>query len=73
FRFTTTLETKGHVEGGVLKGDLVARSGADPTLKCQYIRNMLATLKRSGVTQIAGNVLIDTSIFASHDKAHGWH
>jgi D-alanyl-D-alanine carboxypeptidase len=33
---------------------------------------MVATLKKSGVTQIAGNVLIDTSIFASHDKAPGW-
>lgn len=72
FRFTTTLETKGNVEGGVLKGDLVARFGADPTLKRQDIRNMVATLKKSGVTQIAGNVLIDTSIFASHDKAPGW-
>ena len=28
FRFTTTLETKGNVENGVLKGDLVARFGA---------------------------------------------
>lgn len=71
FRFTTTLETKGSVEGSVLKGDLVARFGADPTLKRQDIRNMVATLKKSGVTQIAGNVLIDTSIFASHDKAPG--
>ena len=60
FRFTTTLETKGNVENGVLKGDLVARFGADPTLRRQDIRNMVATLKKSG------------SIFASHDKAPGW-
>lgn len=33
FRFTTTLETKGNVENGILKGDLVARFGADPTLR----------------------------------------
>ncbi|RZN45855.1 serine-type D-Ala-D-Ala carboxypeptidase [Escherichia sp. E13S3] len=72
FRFTTTLETKGNVENGVLKGDLVARFGADPTLKRQDIRNMVATLKKSGVSQIEGNVFIDTSIFASHDKAPGW-
>ena len=72
FRFTTTLETKGNVENGVLKGDLVARFGADPTLKRQDIRNMVATLKKSGVNKIDGNVLIDTSIFASHDKAPGW-
>ncbi len=72
FRFTTTLETKGNVDNGILKGDLIARFGGDPTLRRQDIRNMVATLKKSGVTQIDGNVLIDTSIFASHDKAPGW-
>lgn len=72
FRFTTTLESKGTVTDGVLKGDLVARFGGDPTLKRQNIRNMVATLKKSGVQKIEGNVLIDTSIFASHDKAPGW-
>lgn len=72
FRFTTTLESKGHVNNGVLKGDLVARFGGDPTLKRQDIRNMVAVLKKSGVQQIDGNVLIDTSIFSSHDKAPGW-
>lgn len=45
FRFTTTLETKGSLDGGVLKGDLIARFGGDPTLKRQDIRNMVATLK----------------------------
>ncbi|GJL33645.1 serine-type D-Ala-D-Ala carboxypeptidase [Enterobacter hormaechei] len=72
FRFTTTLESKGTVDNGVLKGDLIARFGGDPTLKRQNIRNMVATLKKSGVQKIEGNVLIDTSIFASHDKAPGW-
>lgn len=72
FRFTTTLETKGNVDNGILKGDVIARFGGDPTLRRQDIRNMVATLKKSGVTQIDGNVLIDTSIFASHDKAPGW-
>jgi len=72
FRFTTTLESKGSVNNGVLKGDLIARFGGDPTLKRQNIRNMIAVLKKSGVQKIDGNVLIDTSIFASHDKAPGW-
>lgn len=71
FRFTTTLETKGSLDGGVLKGDLIARFGGDPTLKRQDIRNMVATLKKAGVQRIEGNVLIDTSVFASHDKAPG--
>ncbi|MBS1205116.1 MAG: serine-type D-Ala-D-Ala carboxypeptidase [Proteobacteria bacterium] len=72
FRFTTTLESKGSVENGVLKGDLIVRFGGDPTLKRQDIRNMINALKKSGVQKIDGNVLIDTSIFASHDKAPGW-
>ena len=72
FRFTTTLETKGSVDDGTLKGDLIARFGGDPTLKRQDIRNMVAALKKSGVQKIEGNVLVDTSIFASHDKAPGW-
>lgn len=72
FRFTTTLESKGSVSNGVLKGDLIARFGGDPTLKRQDIRNMVAALKKSGVEKIRGNILIDTSIFASHDKAPGW-
>lgn len=46
FRFTTTLETKGNVEGGELKGDLIARFGGDPTFKRQDIRNMVAVLKK---------------------------
>ena len=33
---------------------------------------MVATLKKAGVQRIDGNVLIDTSVFASHDKAPGW-
>lgn len=72
YRFTTTLESRGDVRNGVLEGDLIARFGGDPSLKRQDLRNMVATLKRSGVEQIKGNVLVDTSIFASHDKAPGW-
>ena len=72
FRFNTTLESNAQVSNGVLQGDLIARFGGDPTLKRQDIRNMVAVLKKSGVQQIQGNVLIDTSIFASHDKAPGW-
>jgi D-alanyl-D-alanine carboxypeptidase/D-alanyl-D-alanine-endopeptidase (penicillin-binding protein 4) len=72
FRFTTTLESRAQVDNGVLNGDLIARFGGDPTLKRQDIRNMVAELKKAGVQQIKGNVLVDTSIFASHDKAPGW-
>lgn len=72
FRFITTLETKGHINGHILQGDLIARFSGDPTLKRQDIRNMVTSLKKSGIQRIEGNILIDTSVFASHDKAPGW-
>lgn len=72
YRFTTTLESRGEIDNGVLKGDLIARFDGDPTFKRQDLRTMVAALKRAGVQKIEGNVLIDTSVFASHDKAPGW-
>ncbi|WP_254555340.1 D-alanyl-D-alanine carboxypeptidase, partial [Salmonella enterica] len=38
FRFTTTQETKGNVDNGIQKGDVLARFGGDPTLRRQDIR-----------------------------------
>lgn len=72
YRFVTTLESHSAVSGGKLNGNLVVRFSGDPTLKRQQIRNMVAELKKRGVQSINGDVLIDTSVFASHDKAPGW-
>ncbi|WP_253461208.1 serine-type D-Ala-D-Ala carboxypeptidase [Erwinia persicina] len=72
YRFHTQLESKGSISNGTLKGDLVARFGGDPTLTRQDLRNMVAVLKKQGVDHIQGNLVIDTSVFASHDKAPGW-
>jgi len=72
FRFTTQLESKGTLSGNTLRGDLVARFGGDPTLTRQDLRNLVANLKKQGIEHIEGNLVIDTSVFASHDKAPGW-
>ncbi|WAT00952.1 serine-type D-Ala-D-Ala carboxypeptidase [Rouxiella chamberiensis] len=72
FRFNTTLETRGTIGNGILHGDLIARFDGDPTFKRQNIRNMVAALKKQGVKEISGDVVVDTSVFASHDKAPGW-
>lgn len=72
YRFQTTLETKGAISDGTLEGDLVARFGGDPTLTRQQIRTMIAALKKQGIHHIRGNLVIDTSVFSSHDMAPGW-
>ncbi len=72
YRFQTTFETKGALIDGTLNGDLVACFAGDPTLGRQDLRNMVAALKKQGITHIKGNLVIDTSVFASHDAAPGW-
>ncbi|CNE79183.1 serine-type D-Ala-D-Ala carboxypeptidase [Yersinia nurmii] len=72
FRFVTTLESHAPITDGVLRGNLIARFDGDPTLTRQQLRNMVTTLKKAGLRQIAGDLIIDTSVFASHDKAPGW-
>ncbi|WP_337261448.1 MULTISPECIES: serine-type D-Ala-D-Ala carboxypeptidase [unclassified Serratia (in: enterobacteria)] len=72
YRFNTTLESQGNITDGVLRGNLIARFSGDPTFKRQNLRNMVAVLKKQGVREISGDVLVDTSVFASHDKAPGW-
>lgn len=72
FRFQTTLESHGTLRDDTLQGDLIARFGGDPTFSRQSLRTMVAALKQQGITHIQGNLVIDTSVFASHDKAPGW-
>lgn len=72
YRFTTSLESNALISNGVLNGDLSARFTGDPTLKRQQLRDMIAMLKKQGVKEIRGDLLIDTSAFAAHDKAPGW-
>ncbi|MDC9594018.1 serine-type D-Ala-D-Ala carboxypeptidase [Xenorhabdus sp. IM139775] len=72
YRFITTLESHANISDGVLEGNLTARFVGDPMLTRSQLRNMAEALKQSGIKQIAGDLVIDVSIFASHDKAPGW-
>ncbi|MDR0805380.1 MAG: serine-type D-Ala-D-Ala carboxypeptidase [Enterobacteriaceae bacterium] len=72
YRFTTTLESHGSINNAVLNGDLIVRFSGDPTLTRQQIRTMIQTIKQQNIRKISGNLVIDTAVFASHDKASGW-
>lgn len=72
FRFQTALLTNGTVENGVLKGNLIARFTGDPELTSGQIYQLISKLKQQGINKIEGNLILDTSVFASHDKASGW-
>jgi D-alanyl-D-alanine carboxypeptidase/D-alanyl-D-alanine-endopeptidase (penicillin-binding protein 4) len=63
FRGRTELRTTGEVVKGVLKGDLVLRGGADADFSGEVLEKMLQTLRNQGIKRIAGNLVLDRSLF----------
>ncbi|ABF14301.1 serine-type D-Ala-D-Ala carboxypeptidase [Candidatus Palibaumannia cicadellinicola] len=72
YRFQTFFETAVLPTTGILHGDLIARFGGDPTMTSKRLRVMVAKLRKEGIKQITGNLIIDTSIFINDDRAPGW-
>jgi len=72
FRFITGIYTNGSLKNKQLSGDLIIKLSGDPTFNRARLRNMITALRQKGIEKISGNVILDTSIFASHDKAEGW-
>lgn len=72
FRYRTTFESNSKISNGILHGDLIAHFRGDPTFSRSQLVNMIEQLKQQGIKKITGNLIIDSSVFASHDKASGW-
>ena len=63
FRGRTELLSNGEVKNGVLQGDLVLRGGADADFSGEALDTMLRALELSGIERIAGNLVLDRSLF----------
>ena len=72
FQFETSLLTNGAVQNGVLNGDLIVKFTGDPDLTSGQLYNLFAQLKKQNINKINGNLILDTSVFASHDRGTGW-
>lgn len=72
FQFETALLTDGKIQNGALEGNLIVRFTGDPDLTSGQLYSLLAELKKQGVTKINGNLVLDTSVFSSHDRGLGW-
>jgi len=59
----TELRSAAPVVDGVLRGDLVLRGGADPELGAAQFWAMLAELRAQGVQEIAGDLVVDRTLF----------
>ena len=62
-RGSTELLGTADVRDGALQGDLILRGGADPELGLPQLWALLGELRRQGVREIAGDVLIDRTLF----------
>ncbi len=63
FRGRTELLAATPVSGGVLEGDLVLRGGADPDLDLSALWQLLFALRERGVREIAGDLVLDRTLF----------
>lgn len=78
YRFTTTLETAGVIEGGVLHGDLFVRGTGDPTISTRGKRNemvfdeWMAALRAAGITGVEGRIIGDDQAFDDEGVGPGW-
>ena len=72
FRFDTALLTNGKIQNGDLDGNLIVRFTGDPDLTSGQLYDLLAELKKQGVNKINGDLVLDTSVFSSHDRGLGW-
>jgi D-alanyl-D-alanine carboxypeptidase/D-alanyl-D-alanine-endopeptidase (penicillin-binding protein 4) len=64
FRGRTELRTTGELVRGVLRGDLVLRGGADADFTGEVLEAMLQSLRNQGINRIAGNLVLDRSLFS---------
>ena len=72
YRFATQLASNGAVRGGVLDGNLYLRGTGDPTLSPDDYRQLAATLARSGVRSVRGDLLLDDTWFDRQRLGTEW-
>ena len=58
-------------QGDVLAGDLVLRGGADPELGLPQLWALLAELRWAGIREIAGDIVLDRTLFRPTGPAAG--
>lgn len=63
FRWRTDFFTNGHLQDGVLQGDLFIKGHGNPYLVEEKLMDMVIELRERGIDRIAGRVVLDNSYF----------
>ena len=71
YRWKTEVYTLGSLSNGVLQGDLLFKGYGDPHLVIEDFRKILEELRRRGIRDITGDLLIDASWFSIAEEDPG--
>lgn len=63
YRSRTELRSSAAVENGVLKGDLILRGLGNTDFNWEDLQRMLGSVRYQGITDIAGNLIVDRGFF----------
>jgi D-alanyl-D-alanine carboxypeptidase/D-alanyl-D-alanine-endopeptidase (penicillin-binding protein 4) len=62
-RWSTPIHVAGEVRRGVLEGNLHIKGSGDPALTFERLRELVARLRRAGLKEIRGDIVLDRSHF----------
>ena len=78
-RFETRVYTRGIIDEGVLKGDLVIEGSGDPTIEsaqfpsnATFVKEIADAVKQAGIKSIEGEIQVDTSSFPDNGPCDRW-
>jgi len=81
YTYKTTSSFSGSISGGILNGNLFISSNGDPTLGSwrydsykpeNFKQKLIEAVKKSGITKISGDLIIDDSYFDHQTIPGGW-
>ncbi|HAS47245.1 MAG TPA: D-alanyl-D-alanine carboxypeptidase/D-alanyl-D-alanine-endopeptidase [Microscillaceae bacterium] len=80
FTFKTYLQYDGKLTNGILNGNLYVKGGGDPTIGSPLLKYSLsatlnqwvAAIKKAGIRQIKGKLIIDETLFEENVTPSGW-
>lgn len=72
YQYSTALYNTGHVEGGVLHGDLYCKGGFDPAFDLSDLDCFVDSVRGMGVDTVRGDIYADMSMKDSDRLGEGW-
>ncbi|MBA3477880.1 MAG: D-alanyl-D-alanine carboxypeptidase, partial [Lautropia sp.] len=65
YRWVTSVHTTGAVDGETMIGNLIIKGGGDPKLVVEDMTEVVSKLRRAGLREIRGDLIIDDSLYAA--------